>query len=123
MEVERVASEIVDSGLKVHKILGPGLLESIYENCLCQELRSRGIDCQRQASLPVVYEDVLLDAAYRIDLIVAQAIVVEVKAVETLTALHEAQLLTYLKLSSHRIGFLMNFNVVLFKHGLKRFIR
>ncbi len=122
MEVERVASEIVDSGLKVHKILGPGLLESIYENCLCQELRSRGIDCQRQASLPVVYEDVLLDAAYRIDLIVAQAIVVEVKAVETLTALHEAQLLTYLKLSSHRIGFLMNFNVVLFKHGLKRFI-
>jgi GxxExxY protein len=123
VEVERVASEIVDSGLKVHKILGPGLLESIYENCLCQELRSRGIDCQRQASLPVVYEDVLLDAAYRIDLIVAQAIVVEVKAVETLTALHEAQLLTYLKLSSHRIGFLMNFNVVLFKHGLKRFIR
>jgi GxxExxY protein len=122
VEVERVASEIVDSGLKVHKILGPGLLESIYENCLCQELRSRGIDCQRQASLPVVYEDVLLDAAYRIDLIVAQAIVVEVKAVETLTALHEAQLLTYLKLSSHRIGFLMNFNVVLFKHGLKRFI-
>ncbi len=123
MEVERVAAEVVDSGLKIHKVLGPGLLESIYENCLCRELQTRGIDCQRQVSLPVVYEGVRLDAAYRIDVIVEHTIIVEVKAVEALTVLHEAQILTYLKLGNYRLGFLMNFNVVLFKNGIKRFIR
>jgi GxxExxY protein len=123
VEVERVAAEVVDSGLKIHKVLGPGLLESIYENCLCRELQTRGIDCQRQVSLPVVYEGVRLDAAYRIDVIVEHTIIVEVKAVEALTVLHEAQILTYLKLGNYRLGFLMNFNVVLFKNGIKRFIR
>ncbi len=123
MELESVAAEIVDAGLKVHRLLGPGLLESIYENCLVQELSSRGLICERQVSLPVVYEGTLLQAAYRIDIIVAQAIIIEVKAVEALTPLHHAQLLTYLKLANFRIGFLMNFNVVLFKQGIRRLIR
>jgi GxxExxY protein len=120
--VERLARTIVDAGVKVHKELGPGLLESAYEHCLAYELNSRGIAVQRQVGLPVSYGGVTLDAGYRLDLIVGEAVVVEVKAVDTLTRLHEAQVLTYLKLSSLRLGLLMNFNVELFKHGLRRFI-
>jgi GxxExxY protein len=119
---ECVARTLVDAGLKVHRALGPGLLESAYEHCLAHELRARGLDVERQAVLPIVYDGATIDAGYRLDLIVEKAIVVEVKSVDALTRVHEAQILTYLKLSGCRIGFLMNFNVPLFKEGLRRFM-
>ena len=121
-EVESVGRVVVDSALKVHKVLGPGLLESAYEHCLVHELTVRGVSLRRQAALPIRYDGVMLDAGYRLDLLVDDAIVVEVKAVDALTPLHQAQLLTYLKLSGCRLGFLMNFNVPLFKQGLKRVV-
>ena len=119
-DVERLCAIIVDSGLKVHRALGPGLLESAYEHCLAYELTSRGVLLARQVPLPIVYEATRLDAAYRMDIVVDDAVVIEIKAVEALTRLHEAQVLTYLKLSRKRVGFLMNFNVELFKDGLRR---
>jgi GxxExxY protein len=112
-ELESVARTVVDAGLKVHRVLGPGLLESAYEQCLAHELQKRSISIRRQVALPVVYEGLRLDAGYRLD-------VIEVKAAEALTRLHEAQVLTQLKLSGCRLGFLMNFNVMLFKQGLRR---
>jgi GxxExxY protein len=119
-EIDAYARIIVDAGLTVHRALGPGLLESVYEHCLAYELHARGISCQRQVALPVSYRDARLDVGYRLDLVVEDAIVIEIKAVEALTRLHEAQLLTYLKLSGRRLGFLMNFNVVLFRQGVRR---
>ena len=119
-EIESLARVVVDAGLKVHKALGPGLLESAYEHCLAYELNARSVPVRRQVALPVVYDGVALEAGFRIDLLVADQIIIEVKAVEALSSLHEAQLLTYLKLSRLRLGFLMNFNVVLFRDGLKR---
>ena len=121
-EWREITGTIIDAGLKVHKILGPGLLESAYEHCLCHELSLRNIPVQRQVPLPIAYEGTNLDAGYRLDLLVANRIIVEVKAVEKILPVHEAQILTYLKLSGHRIGLLLNFNVPLFKHGLKRFV-
>lgn len=103
-------------------MLGPGLLESAYEHCLAHELHIRGLAVARQVSLPITYDGLKLDAGYRLDLVVEGSIIVEVKAVEALTRLHEAQVLTYLKLSAHRLGFLMNFNVPLFKQGLRRLV-
>ncbi len=122
-DLERLASVIVDAGLKVHRTLGPGLLESAYENCLARELELRGVAVRRQVILPIVYEGMTLEAGYRLDLLVEDAIIVEAKVVETLTRLHEAQILTYLRLSGKRMAFLMNFNVPLFKQGLRRFVR
>jgi GxxExxY protein len=119
-DVDAIARQVVDAGLKVHRALGPGLLESAYEHCLAYELGLRGISVRRQVSLPIAYEDTTLDAGYRLDLVVGEAVVVEVKAVEALSRLHEAQVLTYLKLSGLRLGFLMNFNVALFKDGVRR---
>jgi GxxExxY protein len=121
-EIEAFGRQVLDAGLKVHRALGPGLLESAYEHCLAHELQARGIPIRRQLPMPIVFEGLQIDAGYRLDLVVADAIVVEVKAVEALSRLHEAQLLTYLKLSSHRLGFLMNFNVPLFKDGLRRLV-
>ncbi len=112
----------MDAGLSVHRALGPGLLESAYEHCLAFELQSRGLAVRRQAALPIVYRDVALDAGYRLDLIVQDAVIVEIKAVEALSRLHEAQLITYLRLSKLRLGFLLNFNAELFKQGLRRFV-
>jgi GxxExxY protein len=120
-ELDRLASVVVDAGLKVHKTLGPGLLESVYEQCLARELELRGVAVRRQVPLPVIYEGMVRDAGYRLDLLVEEAIIVEVKAVEALARLHEAQTLTYLRLSRKRLAFLMNFNVVLFKQGVRRF--
>lgn len=120
-EIDALAREIVDAGIKVHRTLGPGLLESVYELCLVHELTKRGLKPQRQVGLPVVYEDVKLDGGLRIDLLVNGSIVVEVKAVEALLPVHQSQVLTYLKLSGCRLGFLMNFNVPLLKDGLRRF--
>ena len=113
---------MIDAGLRVHRTLGPGLLESAYEVCLAHELQSRGVAVRRQVSLPVLFDGVKLDAGYRLDLLVEEQVVVEVKSVEALAPLHEAQLLTYLKLSQFRLGFLMNFNVQLFKQGLRRLV-
>ena len=121
-DIEAVARSAVDAGMKVHATLGPGLLESTYEYCLAYELQERGIEIRRQVALPIVYEGVKLDAGYRIDLLLAGAIVIEVKSVEALAPIHQAQLLTYLKLSGCRLGFLMNFNVPPFKQGLKRMV-
>jgi GxxExxY protein len=121
-KVERLAHEVVDAGFKVHKALGPGLLESAYEHCLAHEFQKRGLGLRKQLVLPIVYDGEHIDAGYRIDLLVEDTIVVEVKAIEALTRLHEAQLLTYLRLSGLRLGFLMNFNALLFKQGLKRIV-
>jgi GxxExxY protein len=122
-ELDQLASVVVDAGLKVHRTLGPGLLESVYEHCLARELELRGVASRRQVGIPIVYEGMTLEAGYRLDLLVGDAIVIEVKAVEALTRLHEAQMLTYLRLSNKRLGFLMNFNVPLFRDGFRRIIR
>jgi GxxExxY protein len=122
-ELEEIGASIVDAGMKVHKTLGPGLLESVYEQCLAYELEERGHSVRRQVQLPIVYGTLKLDGAYRIDMVVDDVVIVEVKAVDALTAVHHAQLLTYLKLSDRRLGFLMNFNAALFKQGLKRLAR
>ena len=114
---------IIDAALKVHRILGPGLLESSYEQCLAYELHQRGVAVQRQVPLPIIYDGLHFEAGYRIDLLVQNRVIVEIKAVETLSRLHHAQLPTYLKLSGCRIGLLINFNVVLLKNGLKRLVR
>jgi GxxExxY protein len=118
--LEDFARTIVDSGLKVHRALGPGLLESAYEHCLAHELSLRGVAVRRQVPLPIVYEGTRLDAGYRLDIVVEDLIVIEIKAVEALSRLHEAQVLTYLKLTGYRLGFLLNFNVELFKNGVRR---
>jgi GxxExxY protein len=123
VEIEGVATQVVDAGLKVHVTMGPGLLESAYEHCLAFELNKRGLNVGRQVSLPIVYGDAKLDAGYRIDLLVEESVIVEVKAIDALGPIHQAQLLSYLRMSGYRLGFLMNFNVKLFKDGLKRFIR
>jgi GxxExxY protein len=120
--IEQMAEQVVDAALKVHKALGPGLLESAYEHCLAYELANRGLEYRKQVYLPIVYEGQAIDAGYRIDLLIGGSIVVEVKAVEALLPIHQAQLLTYMKLSSCRLGLLMNFNVPLFKSGLRRFV-
>jgi GxxExxY protein len=112
---------VVDAGLKVHRALGPGLLESAYEHCLAHELAARGIAAKRQVVLPIIYDGTVIDAGYRLDLLVEDTVIVEVKSVEALTRLHEAQILTYLRLAKRRLGLLMNFNVDLFKQGLRRF--
>ena len=108
--------------IQVHKALGPGLLESAYEHCLAHELAPRGVEVQRQLALPVVYEGERLDAGYRLDLVVEGSVIVEVKSLDALAPIHDAQVLTYLKLSGLRIGLLINFNVVLLKQGIKRLV-
>jgi GxxExxY protein len=120
---ENELSKIVfECGLKVHKTLGPGLLESAYEECLFYEITKTGISVEKQKGLPLVYNEVKLDIGYRIDLLVENKFIVEIKAVEALTDIHTAQILTYLKLSNCKLGFLINFNTVLFKDGVKRII-
>jgi GxxExxY protein len=119
-DANSAAREIVDAALAVHRALGPGLLESVYEECLAYELKKRGVAFERQVVVPVNYDGLLLDAGLRLDLLVAQCVVVELKAVEAILPVHEAQLLTYLKLSRNRLGLLINFNVPLLKDGIKR---
>jgi GxxExxY protein len=118
--IDQTARAIVDTGLKVHKALGPGLLESAYEHCLAYELVSRGLAVRRQVPMPILYEDVVLDAGYRLDLLVNELVIVEIKSVDALAPLHEAQVLTYLKLSKLRLALLINFNTPLFKQGVRR---
>lgn len=115
-----VARTIVDAALKVHRTLGPGLLESSYERCLARELELRSVPVARQRTLPIVYEGERLDEGYRLDLVVDDRVIVEVKSCEKLAPIHEAQLLTYLRLSGLRLGLLINFNVTLLKDGIRR---
>ncbi len=122
MDLNEISGQIVDAAMKVHTALGPGLLESAYEGCLAFELLSRGVPVVRQAELPVVYCGHRIDVGYRIDLLVADLVIVEIKAVEKLVPIHDAQLLTYLKLSDKRVGLLLNFNVIRIKDGIKRLV-
>ncbi len=121
-ELNRISGQIVDAAMKVHSALGPGLLESAYEACLEFELSRRGLRVRRQVLLPVLYENIQVDAGYRIDLLVEDAVIVELKSVSELSPLFEAQALTYLKLSKLRLGLLMNFNVLHLKDGIKRLV-
>ena len=120
---ENELSKIVfEAGMKVHKALGAGLLESAYEECLFYELQKNGLFVEKQKALPLIYEDVKLEVGYRIDLLVEKKLIIEIKSVEALNDLHLAQILTYLKLSECNLGLLINFNTVLFKNGVKRVI-
>ena len=122
MEREVIFRKILDAAFRVHTALGPGLLESAYEECLYYELRLMGLRVEKQKALPIVYKEVKLDAGYRVDLLVENCIVVELKSVESLTDVHFAQVLTYLKLSGCKLGLLINFNVRHLKNGIKRVI-
>lgn len=119
-EYERIAGHIVNAAFVVHKELGPGLLESVYEVCLLEELRNRGLYVESQVKIPVVFKGKKLDKEFIVDLLVENAIVVELKAVETVLPVHEVQLLTYLKLADKKLGFLINFNVSVIKIGIHR---
>ncbi len=117
-----LTDRVIGDCIEIHRALGPGLLESAYEECLCYELSDAGIPFERQKPLPVVYKDVTLDCGYRLDLVVADKLIVELKSVESLLPIHEAQLLTYLKLSGLTLGLLINFNVAMLKQGIKRIV-
>ncbi|MFN7675799.1 GxxExxY protein [Flavobacterium sp.] len=119
---EQISRIVFESALKVHKSLGPGLLESAYEECLFYELKKTGLKVEKQKPLPLIYEEVNLEIGYRIDIIIENKFIVEVKSVELLNDVHLAQLLTYLKLSSCKLGLLINFNVKLLKNGVRRVI-
>jgi GxxExxY protein len=119
---EAIATQIVDAAYAVHKVLGPGLLEKIYEVCFCHELQKRGLSYQRQVDIPVVYDGITFDEALRLDVIVEDLIICEIKAVDQTNPLYQAQLLSYLRLTGKRIGFLINFNIPVIKNGIKRII-
>ena len=119
---EQLTGQIIGAAIEVHKQLGPGLLESTYQACLCHELELRGISFECQKPLPLEYKGIKLECGYRIDLLVAGLVIVEIKSVEALAPIHEAQLLTYLKLTGVKVGFLINFNVVVLKDGLRRLV-
>lgn len=121
-DLERIASAVVDSAYRVHSALGPGLLESAYAACHTYELRERGLQVRCQVRLPVKYRELEIDAGYRLDLLVGEAIVVEHKVVTALEPIHMAQLLTYLRLSGHRIGFLINWNTTRIRDGIRRLV-
>ncbi len=122
-QTERVAELILDAAFQVHRKLGPGLLESVYEVCMCRELSKRDVKFQCQPILPVDYDGVRLEAGLRLDLFVAESVIVELKSVEKTIPLYEAQLLTYLKLTNTRLGLLINFNVAMLKDGIQRIVR
>lgn len=121
-QTEYLAKAVLDAAFRVHSELGPGLLESVYETCFAWELDAAEMACVRQLALPVRYRNRSLDAGLRLDLLVGDRLVVEVKAVEKLARVHQAQLLTYLKLTGHRLGLLLNFNVVHLRDGIKRVV-
>jgi GxxExxY protein len=123
MHSNGLTGQVIGAAIEVHSVLGPGLLESAYEECLCHELGLRGIPFARQKALPVLYKGVQLDCGYRLDVVVADDLVLELKACEKLEPIHHAQLLTYLKLADIKVGLLINFNVPVLKNGVKRLIR
>lgn len=119
---DQLTEKIIDCAIEVHKALGPGLLESAYEECFCYELAQNGFSFRRQVPLPVVYKGIKLDCGYRVDVLVNDFVIVELKTVEKLLPIHEAQLLTYLKLYQRPLGLLLNFNVPALKDGIKRLV-
>jgi len=120
MDINYLTGKVIGAAIEVHKALGPGLLESVYEACLFQELQLRDISCERQKQISVEYKGMEIDCGYRIDLLVANEIIVEIKSCDRLQPIHEAQLLTYLKLTKKKVGLLINFNVPVLKDGIKR---
>lgn len=123
MEINKITEIIIGCAIEVHKILGPGLLESAYEECLFFEIQKAGLFVERQKPIPVVYKEIKLECGYRIDLLVENIVIVELKTVEAFNPVHEAQVLTHMKFANKPIGLLINFNVTLLKNGLKRYIR
>jgi GxxExxY protein len=121
-DVDRITGQVVDAAMKVHSALGPGLLESAYKACLAHALRKRGLRVVSELALPIVYDGVTIDVGYRIDLLVEEAVVVEVKAVSKALTIHQAQLLSYLRLSGHLVGLLINFHVRQLRHGITRMV-
>ena len=122
MELNKITEGIIGSAIEVHRSLGPGLLESAYEQCLMHELLLRDLKTKRQVPVPVIYKDLQLEYGYRIDLLVEDSVIVEIKSVDILHPVHEAQILTYMKFAEKKLGLLINFNVKLLKEGLKRYI-
>ena len=120
MNDNEIGDCLFECGLKVHRALGPGLLESVYETCLAHELAKLGLDVKRQLALPVVYDGITMEGGYRIDLLINGQVVVEVKSIERIAEIQRAQLLTYLRLGGYRLGYVLNFNVPLFKSGIAR---
>ena len=120
--LNKITEAIIGGAIQVHRVLGPGLLESAYEACLAFELRKRGLGVEEQKPLPLVYEQVKLECGYRIDLVVEGAVVVEVKSIDAVAPIHEAQVISYLKLSGCKLGLLINFNVLQLKEGIRRFV-
>jgi GxxExxY protein len=121
-DIEAIATDIVDAAIKVHQALGPGLLESAYQQCLAHELRKRGRGVASEVVVPIEYDGEKIDAGYRLDLLVNDTIIIENKTVDMLMPIHEAQLLTYLKLKKCKLGFLLNWNVKLMKNGIRRIV-
>ncbi len=121
-KLNKLTEKIIGCAIEVHRSLGPGLLESAYEECLCYELSQSGIVFERQVPLPVVYKGVKLDCGYKMDVVIAKSVIIEIKAVERIIPVHEAQLLSYLKLYNKKVGLLINFHVLILKNGLKRIV-
>ncbi len=122
MEINQITEKIIGCAIEVHKYLGPGLLESAYEECLAFELNSVGLRIERQKAVPVIYKSIKLDCGYRIDILVENDVVIELKTVDAFNPVHEAQILTYMKFADKKIGLLINFNVTLLKTGIKRYM-
>ena len=122
MDFDQLSNRVIGCAIEVHRELGSGLLESTYEQCLAHELKTNGIDFKLQYSLPVEYKSIRLDCGYRVDLLVENELIIELKSVDALYKIHEAQLLTYMKLANIKTGLLINFNVLLLKKGIKRFV-
>jgi GxxExxY protein len=121
-EFDQITGGVIGASIEVHRALGPGLLEAIYEECLCHELSLRGISFKRQVTLPIQYKGISLDCGYRLDLLIEGKVAIEIKAVERIIPVHEAQLLTYLKIGGWKGGLLINFNVPLLKSGIRRIV-
>jgi len=123
MDANAISGEVVDAAMKVHSTLGPGLLESAYEACLAYELRKRGLRVRTQVPVPIAYDGLVIEQGYRMDMLVEEAVVVELKAVTKMTPVDEAQILSHLTLSHHRVGLLINFHVARLKDGIRRFVK
>ena len=121
-EIEDIGKKIINSGIKVHRYLGPGLLESAYQKCLTYELKKIGFKVECELLLPIKYEEILIESGYRIDMLVEDTIIIENKTVEKILPIHEAQLLTYLKLKNYSLGYILNWKTTLLKDGIKRMV-
>jgi GxxExxY protein len=122
MELNQITQKIIGCAIEVHKSLGPGLLESAYEECLSYELKKQGLTIKRQQPTPVIYKEIKLECGYRIDILVEDSVVIELKVVDSINPVHEAQILTYMKFANKSLGLLINFNVTVLKNGIKRYV-